>query len=279
MPDHLDSPDAPATPSRVVAHPPQLDVPLPPFPDPLPSQDDDESPSSPTPLKSPASAAAFDPLYRRRRLHPPRKLRAKLLFVLITVLLAICVYASFIDDSMGEVEASISCGFCLGLLVPLQALAHVGDDAFVDFFVGICTNLGVRYFRIAAFFSPLSQSTTLTPLSSSVRQIEDADVCAGAVGTQAPILAHDLRHISLASHAAKNFCSTVFGLCPLQEVIPYSVAFASAAPTAQAVPDGSGDQAPLQTPVKKWVGRGRKPFQVVHLSDVHVDRKYVVRPA
>ena len=64
--------------------------------------------------------------------------------MLIAVLLAICVWASFIDDSMGEVEAAISCAFCLGLLTPLKALAHVGDDAFVAFFVGFCTNLGVR---------------------------------------------------------------------------------------------------------------------------------------
>lgn len=30
---------------------------------------------------------------------------------------------------------------------------------------------------------------------------------------------------------------------------------------------------------RKWRSRGRKPFQVVHLSDVHVDRQYVVRMA
>ena len=27
---------------------------------------------------------------------------------------------------------------------------------------------------------------------------------------------------------------------------------------------------------RKWVSKGRKPFKVVHLSDVHIDRKYIV---
>lgn len=72
-----------------------------------------------------------------------RRLRAKLLFALIAVLLAISVYASFVDDFMGDVEVAISCGTCIGLLLPLKALASVGDDAFVNFFVGWCTKLGV----------------------------------------------------------------------------------------------------------------------------------------
>ncbi|ORY88479.1 Metallo-dependent phosphatase-like protein [Leucosporidium creatinivorum] len=144
---------------------------------------------------------------------------------------------------MGAVEAGISCGTCIGLLLPLKALANVGDDAFVDFFVGFCTKLG----------------------------IEDADVCAGAVGTQAPILAHDLRSISLASHAAKNFCSTVFGLCPLQQVIPYSVTFTDAHPLGveQSATKGHKARQGDDKMERKWISKGRKPFQVVHLSDVH----------
>ncbi|GAA5835842.1 hypothetical protein JCM5353_003368 [Sporobolomyces roseus] len=168
------------------------------------------------------------------------------LCVLVSLLLAVCVYASFVEDFMGDVETAISCGTCIGLLAPLQALAHVGDDAFVDLFVGFCTKLG----------------------------IEDADVCAGAVGTQAPILAHDLRSMSLASHAAKNFCSTVFGLCPLQQTIPHTVNLTE----APIEPDSfdfkavrSGNRPRM---AKKWKSRGRKPFQVVHISDVHVDRSY-----
>ncbi|KAK4046708.1 hypothetical protein OIO90_006461 [Microbotryomycetes sp. JL221] len=209
---------------------------------------------------SPAPSFTHTTLHSRRpRPTPPeRKIRSKLLFALITILLAICVYASFVDDFMGVVEAAISCGTCIGLLAPLQALAHVGDDVFVNFFVGWCTKLG----------------------------IEDADVCNGAIGTQAPILAHDLRSISLASHAAKNFCSTVFGLCPLQQVIPYNVKFEEPRGIAVwhdqrqdkdlvSLKKGGNHGHQSKRRDKKWLSRGRKPFQVVHLSDVHVDREYL----
>lgn len=82
----------------------------------------------------------------------PRGLRSKLLFIAITLLLAICVYASFVDSFLDQVEAGISCGTCIGLLVPLRALAHVGDDAFVDFFVGFCTKLGVSNHNFVIIF-------------------------------------------------------------------------------------------------------------------------------
>ena len=42
---------------------------------------------------------------------------------------------------------------------------------------------------------------------------------------------------------------------------PYSVQFAKARPTAP----------------KVWSSSGKAPFQVVHFSDVHIDRSYVVR--
>lgn len=113
------------------------------------------SPSSPKPsltrstysygsTTDPQSGSTTVP-YRRRRARQvgPTRLRSKLLCGLVTVLLGICIYGSFVDDFMGTVEDGISCGFCLGLLMPLQALAHVGDDAFVDLFVGFCSKLGV----------------------------------------------------------------------------------------------------------------------------------------
>lgn len=161
---------------------------------------------------------------------------------------------------MGDVEATISCGTCIALLAPLQALARIGDDAFVDLFVGFCTKLG----------------------------IEDADVCAGAVGTQAPILAHDLRSITLASPAAKNFCTTIFGLCPLPNTIPHTVNvterpaealedphFRVAAAAAAAATRHHHHRPAAR---KKWKSRGREPFQIVHISDVHVDRQYTASP-
>lgn len=116
--------------------------------------------------KNAAAAAAA-----KQQTTTTRRLRSKLLFALITLLLAVSVYASFVDDFMGDVEAAISCGTCIGLLLPLKALASVGDDAFVDFFVGWCTKLGVStrlrvhtpplpFLPLAAYFSEL------TPLAS-----------------------------------------------------------------------------------------------------------------
>lgn len=109
----------------------------------------------------------------------------------------------------------------------------------------------------------------------ALEQIEDADVCAGAVGTQAPILAHDLRSISLASHAAKNFCSTVFGLCPLQEVIPYAVNFTPFRSEGELEVGVTRER----KHERRWKSKGGKPFQVVHISDVHIDRSYLVSAA
>lgn len=95
-------------------------------------------------------------------------------------------------------------------------------------------------------------------------------------------MAHDLRSISLASYAAKHFCSTVFGLCPLQEVRPYSVPFQSVTPaidgvmTSLKIEGRDGEVMVGEKSRKKWISKGRKPFKVIHLSDVHIDRSYVV---
>ncbi|GAA5886496.1 hypothetical protein JCM16303_001431 [Sporobolomyces ruberrimus] len=194
-----------------------------------------------------APSPSPEPLEGRTVRKTKKDFGSRCLCVSVSVLLAVCVYASFVEDFMGDVETAISCGTCIGLLAPLQALAHVGDDAFVNLFVGFCTKLG----------------------------IEDADVCAGAVGTQAPILAHDLRSMSLASHAAKNFCSTVFGLCPLQQTIPHAVNL-TAAPVALEAVDYEQVAVAGKMPriAKRWTSQGRQPFQIVHISDVHVDRSY-----
>ncbi|GAA5877305.1 hypothetical protein JCM3774_001632 [Rhodotorula dairenensis] len=212
---------------------------------------DTPSPPSPNPSDGGSSisdrGAAGRPPQRPADESPQKRtLRSRLLFATIVVLLAVCVYASFVDDFMGDVEATISCGTCIALLAPLQALARIGDDAFVDLFVGFCTKLG----------------------------IEDADVCAGAVGTQAPILAHDLRSITLASPAAKNFCTTIFGLCPLPNTIPHTVNVTER--PVDALDDGAFRSATRQgrRARKVWKSRGREPFQIVHISDVHVDREY-----
>lgn len=91
-------------------------------------------------------------------------------------------------------------------------------------------------------------------------QVEDADVCEGAVKEQGPILANDLRSISAFGQTATKLCDAVFGLCQPPAVNKYTVPFPKPAPTNP----------------KKFVSTGKAPIQVVHFSDVHIDRQYTV---
>ncbi|TFY55311.1 hypothetical protein EVJ58_g8329 [Rhodofomes roseus] len=91
-------------------------------------------------------------------------------------------------------------------------------------------------------------------------KIEDADVCEGAIRTQGPILAHDLRHFSLFGDTATKFCDAVFGMCDLPPVTPWLVPFPKPIPDVQRV----------------WKSRGREPVKAMHFSDVHIDREYTL---
>ncbi|KAL5481019.1 hypothetical protein ACEPAI_9960 [Sanghuangporus weigelae] len=92
------------------------------------------------------------------------------------------------------------------------------------------------------------------------RKLQDPDVCEGDIGAQGPIIAHALRRMSLSGRTSRLFCNALFGMCDQEPVEPYDVAF----------PDNS--------PAVRWTPAHprRKPFQVVHLSDVHIDPEYLV---
>ncbi|KAI5120091.1 hypothetical protein M0805_001247 [Coniferiporia weirii] len=94
------------------------------------------------------------------------------------------------------------------------------------------------------------------------RKLQDPDICEGDVGAQGPIIAHSLRQISLSGRTSRLFCNTLFGLCDPEPVEPYDVSFP---PRAL----GAAQE-------EEKVSRGRTPFQVVHLSDVHIDQDYTV---
>ncbi|KIP02824.1 hypothetical protein PHLGIDRAFT_277143 [Phlebiopsis gigantea 11061_1 CR5-6] len=138
--------------------------------------------------------------------------------------------ADLLGDIESALEKAVDCASCHTLLTPLQTLAHLGNDDFVDTIVTICETF----------------------------KLEDSDVCAGAVGEQGPILAHALREISATGQTATKFCDAVFGLCAPPAVNAFSVPFPKAAP---AVP-------------RAFASTGKAPFQVVHISDVHIDRSY-----
>ena len=82
---------------------------------------------------------------------------------------------------------------------------------------------------------------------------------AGAITLEGPILAHDLREMTVGSRTAQLFCLTLFGLCQWPAVEPYAVDV-TAKPANATRPPVSGET----------------PVQVVHVSDIHVDRFYEV---
>ncbi|TFK22448.1 sphingomyelin phosphodiesterase [Coprinopsis marcescibilis] len=149
----------------------------------------------------------------------------------LTLLLYIAgVNAGLVDDIVNGLKNSATCAACHGLLVPLKLLARFGDRPFRKTFVAVC--------KVATSF--------------------DDDVCEGAVGTQAPILAHDLRSIDPLGQTAKKLCDALFGLCQPPAVNTYRVPFPR----------------PLPINPKTFTSSGKAPFQVVHFSDIHIDRSY-----
>ncbi|KAH8896938.1 calcineurin-like phosphoesterase [Thozetella sp. PMI_491] len=134
-----------------------------------------------------------------------------------------------VSSILKSIENLAECAACEALLIVLQALAHTGNDNFVNVIVAVCDALGV----------------------------EDADVCAGAIGLEGPILAHDLRQMTIGSKTSTLFCLTVFGLCQWPDV---DVSFS---PTMSAKPATSRPSS-----------SGKEPIQVVHISDIHVDLSY-----
>ncbi|TFK38175.1 Metallo-dependent phosphatase-like protein [Crucibulum laeve] len=98
--------------------------------------------------------------------------------------------------------------------------------------------------------------TTIITVCKTLKIVDD-DVCTGIVNEQGPILAHDLRSISALGQTATKLCN-VIGLCQPPAVNKYTVPFPKAAPTNP----------------KTFESTGKAPFQVVHFSDVHIDRSY-----
>ncbi|KAF7872568.1 hypothetical protein EAF04_003488 [Stromatinia cepivora] len=135
------------------------------------------------------------------------------------------------SDIWKAIESATTCVGCNAVLLLLKGVAALGNDAFVDTLTEICKLAGV----------------------------EDADVCAGAIGLEGPIIAHDLRKMSLGTPTSQLFCITFFGLCDFPAVTPYTVPFPSAKPATQ-----------------RPAVSGKTPLKIVHFSDIHVDREYQV---
>jgi sphingomyelin phosphodiesterase len=127
-------------------------------------------------------------------------------------------------------ETATECAACNTVLLALKPIALLGDDAFVNTITAVCVNA----------------------------HLEDADVCKGAIGSEGPIIAHDLRQMVIPSHTAEVLCTSLLGLCPYPEVRPYQVQFPKPKPNTTR-PASSGQPDTLQ---------------VVHFSDIHIDLQY-----
>lgn len=157
-------------------------------------------------------------------------------------------YAGLVDEIVDAIANAVDCDSCHALLVPLKKVAMMSDSDFSDTLLAVCKTIGV------------GRLLYLEPLINTKYndQNDDDDVCEGNVSRHAPALAHDLRSISVDGDTATKLCQIVFGLC-LAEVIQFKLPL----PAAPANP-------------KQWKSRGRKPLQVAHFTDVHVDRQYTV---
>jgi sphingomyelin phosphodiesterase len=170
------------------------------------------------------------------------------LFLLAPV--SFTVVGSPLDEILTALGNAVDCGSCHALLVPLQVLALLGDSAFVDTIITLCHKLKV------------STTNYIAHLLTNVRciKLEDNDVCDGVIGEQGPIIAQDLRRVSTSGQTGTLICDALFGLCQPPAVNSYTV------PIPSTVPPNP----------KIWKSSGQVPFQVLHFSDVHIDRQYTV---
>ncbi|KAE8441924.1 hypothetical protein EG329_004182 [Mollisiaceae sp. DMI_Dod_QoI] len=130
---------------------------------------------------------------------------------------------------LADIESAAGCTGCDAVLLVLKGLADLGNTAFVSTITELCKISGA----------------------------DDADVCTGAVGLEGPIIASDLRSMTIGSHTSQLFCITFLGLCPYPAVTQHTIQFPSAKP-AKSRPAASG----------------QTPLQIVHFSDIHVDPFY-----
>ncbi|CAH7686937.1 Metallo-dependent phosphatase-like protein [Phakopsora pachyrhizi] len=181
--------------------------------------------------------------------------RTRTLTLMLSILLSsLGIYfynSSTSNDLINELASSIenlsTCASCKALLIPLISIAHLGDQKFYDTLVTFCTRLN----------------------------IQDPQVCRGALGAQAPIIAHSLRSISISGQTATLFCTKTFGLCeepPVRDWLGIPL---------PPFPIKSSSTNNLNVSSRHQTNHHRrrsvkKPIQVIHLSDLHIDRQYSI---
>ncbi|KAL3951785.1 hypothetical protein ACCO45_013502 [Purpureocillium lilacinum] len=87
----------------------------------------------------------------------------------------------------------------------------------------------------------------------------DAQYCNGTIEHEGPVIADLLRNITTKSKPADEFCRTFLGVCEAPPVDTWAVPFPS----------------PRSCDQRRPAPSGKKPIQVVHYSDIHIDPLYV----
>ncbi|PLW08860.1 hypothetical protein PCANC_21846 [Puccinia coronata f. sp. avenae] len=182
------------------------------------------------------------------RKFPSRQRTLFSILSLVLAALAVSLYnwytrRDLVDQLAHSIENLSTCASCKALLIPLVSIAHLGDHKLLATLVAFCTGLG----------------------------IQDPEVCRGALGAQAPILAHSLRSMSLSGPAATLFCAKTFGLCddpPVRDWpdMPLPPLTLLRSPSTRSHPARSS----------RSKTKPREPLQVIHISDLHIDREYTV---
>lgn len=169
-----------------------------------------------------------------------------------------CCTRNFVHYSVVSVVLFVICAFLYGTIEypNSSGMSGVAEDLLGGLECGACRALLVAL-RELADAGNVEFSNTFVDACIDLK-IQQPEVCRGAVAGQTDIMAHDLRSISVWSTAADDWCNVVFGICANKPVVPYNVPLASR--TAVARPSSSSGRNP--------------PFQVVHVTDVHIDRNY-----
>ncbi|KAI0034863.1 sphingomyelin phosphodiesterase [Vararia minispora EC-137] len=122
-----------------------------------------------------------------------------------------------------------------------------------------CQGILIPAAKALADFGDTAFIDTFTTVCQ-VLGLEDDDVCAGQFALSGPSVANALRVMDPLGATATKFCFALFGLCNQPSVTPFNVSFPTPTPPTPAV----------------FQSTGGTPFQVVHFSDVHIDRNYTV---
>nr|UBK24970.1 phospholipase C [Kionochaeta sp.] len=138
------------------------------------------------------------------------------------------------DTIWNDIKSAADCTACEAVLTLLKGVAAFGDNFFVEVLTEICDLSGA----------------------------EDDDVCSGVLSLEGPIIANDIRKMSIGSKTSELFCITFLGLCSYPAVDAFTVPF----PTAKSA-------------ATRPVSSGKDPIYVVHYSDIHIDPFYVAGSA